>query len=84
VCSASGADKEEQGQEAEEEGACCVECIPVDTLRTLISPFDKAVIIIRWGYAPEHGTNAYEYTYIHMPGHVRRYAAMPQTCCSTS
>jgi hypothetical protein len=51
VCSASGADKEEQGQEAKEEGACCVECIPVDTLRTLISRFDNAVIIIRWRYA---------------------------------
>ena len=49
MCSASGADKEEQGQgeEAEEEGACRVECIPVDALRTLISRFDKSVIIIR-------------------------------------
>jgi hypothetical protein len=50
VYSASGADKKEQGQgEEAEEGACCIKCIPVDTLRPLIRRFDKAVIIIRWG-----------------------------------
>jgi hypothetical protein len=54
VRSASGAHQEEQGEQgekAEEEGACCFAGIPVDTLCTLISRFCKAVIIIRWGYA---------------------------------
>ena len=50
VHSASGAHQEEQGKKAEEEGSCCVAGIPVDTLRTLISQFGKAVIITRWGY----------------------------------
>ena len=50
VHSASGAHQEEQGKKAEEEDSCCVAGIPVDTLRTLISRFGKAVIITRWGY----------------------------------
>jgi hypothetical protein len=35
--SASGARKEEQGQKAEEERACCFESFPVNTLRSLIA-----------------------------------------------
>jgi hypothetical protein len=35
--SASGAGKEEQGQKAKEESACCIESIPVDTFRSLIA-----------------------------------------------
>jgi len=51
VVSASGAHQIEQGEKAEEERARCIESLPVNTLRSLISLFDKAVIIIRWGYA---------------------------------
>jgi hypothetical protein len=35
--SASGAGKEEQGQKAKEESACCVESIPLDAFRSLIA-----------------------------------------------
>jgi len=45
VCSAARAQQEEQ-ETAEEESACCIESIPVNTLRSLISLFDKAVMII--------------------------------------
>ena len=36
-CSASGARQEEQGEKAEEESACCVEGVPVNTLCSLIA-----------------------------------------------
>jgi hypothetical protein len=35
--SASGTGKEEQGQKAKEESACCIESIPVDIIRSLIA-----------------------------------------------
>ena len=44
LCSASGARKEEQGEKAEEEGACCVESIPFNTLRSLIAVIEAIVI----------------------------------------
>jgi hypothetical protein len=45
LCSASGARKEEQGEKAEEEGACCVESIPFNALRSLIAVVEAIVII---------------------------------------
>lgn len=70
-CSASGAREEEQGEKAEEEGACRVESVPFNTLRSLIAVI-KAVVI-----EDMCSTNAY--VYIHMSSHIRRYAAMPET-----
>jgi hypothetical protein len=70
LCSPSGARKEEQREKAEEEGACCIESIPVNTLCSLI-----AVNKSRNYYSMS--TNAY--IYIHMSSHVRRYVAMLKT-----
>ena len=45
VCSAARAHQEEQ-ETAEEESARCIESLPINTLRSLISLFDKAVMTI--------------------------------------
>ena len=63
--SASGAGKEEQGQKAKEESACCVESIPVDTFCSLI--------------AVNQGRSYYSMGICGLPMHTYTYTCQPMS-----